>query len=216
MMTVSNRLARLVGSMSVWLAVLFGLIAPAAQADQTSVTLEAPSQAVVGDVVSVVAHVTHEGNNFFHFTDWVFLKANDQEIARWEFSAENRPEAENFTRRVDYTITGPVTFTAQGNCNIHGGTGVAQASVATTAAVGAAEHDAASNNGGKKQPSQGKFNVIGFGLFATGIINFILLAFQVATGRRWIRVKIVIHRRAGQTLLISAIIHGILAFVVSM
>ncbi len=212
----SGRLMWSVGRILCWLVFMSCAIVPAAQSDQTSVTLDAPSQANVGDVVPVVVHVTHEGNNFFHFTDWVYLKANDQEIARWEFTAENRPEAENFTRQVDYTFTGPVTFTAQGNCNIHGSAGASQASVATTAGAGdAADSNAAPANGGMQPQPPAKFNVIGFCLFATGIINFILLAFQVASGRRWIRVKIVVHRRAGQSLLISAIIHGILAFVVS-
>ncbi len=45
-----------------------------------------------------------------------------------------------------------------------------------------------------------------------GLVNLLLLFFQISTGMRWIKVSMVIHRKTGVTLLILAIIHGTLAF----
>ncbi len=44
-----------------------------------------------------------------------------------------------------------------------------------------------------------------------GIINFLLLLFQVSSGMRWIKVKMTLHRKAGITLLVTAFFHGLLA-----
>jgi hypothetical protein len=43
-----------------------------------------------------------------------------------------------------------------------------------------------------------------------GVVNFLLLAFQLASGRRWIKVPISVHRKTGLTLVITGTIHGIL------
>ncbi len=44
-----------------------------------------------------------------------------------------------------------------------------------------------------------------------GIINLLLVIFQVSTGKRWLRVNFIWHRRLGLVLLITAIIHAVLA-----
>lgn len=44
-----------------------------------------------------------------------------------------------------------------------------------------------------------------------GIVNFILLAFQLSTGLRWIRVPLGVHRRTGMILAVSGTVHGGLA-----
>jgi len=44
-----------------------------------------------------------------------------------------------------------------------------------------------------------------------GIINFMLLLFQLASGQHWIQVKIGIHRRVGLALVVTASLHGLLA-----
>jgi hypothetical protein len=44
-----------------------------------------------------------------------------------------------------------------------------------------------------------------------GIINFLLLLFQVSSGMRWIKVKMTLHRKTGIILLITAFFHGLLA-----
>ena len=43
-----------------------------------------------------------------------------------------------------------------------------------------------------------------------GIINFLLLLFQLTTGLRWIKVRFGVHRKTGILLFITASIHGLL------
>jgi hypothetical protein len=47
-----------------------------------------------------------------------------------------------------------------------------------------------------------------------GIINFLLLLFQLATGLRWIKVKFGVHKKAGIFLFIIATLHGLLGILV--
>ena len=184
----------------------------AGHADQTAVRIEAPAVVPAGSEITVTVHVTHEGNNFFHFTDWVWLKAGEQEIGRWTFSAQQRPEDENFRRQVRYMVTGPTAFSAQGHCNVHGsaGPGRAEVRLAGTAAISAVSVAApVPAVPGERSPLAG--TVLGL-----GVLNLLLCGFQVATGRRWIKVKIAIHRRTGQTLLALALIHGVLAILINL
>jgi hypothetical protein len=44
-----------------------------------------------------------------------------------------------------------------------------------------------------------------------GIVNFILILFQLSSGRRWIRVRSDIHRKVGLVLVVTASVHGLLA-----
>jgi hypothetical protein len=56
-------------------------------------------------------------------------------------------------------------------------------------------------------------NIGGLSLIALlGLINFLLLLFQLATGLRWIKVRFGVHKKTGITLFIIATIHGLLAF----
>jgi hypothetical protein len=48
-----------------------------------------------------------------------------------------------------------------------------------------------------------------------GILNLLLILFQVTTGRRWIKVPLAWHRRGALMLLVSAVFHAILAFLVA-
>ncbi len=97
--------------------------AAAAYANKTAVAVVAPEAVVVGTEVTITINVTHSANNFFHYTKWVTVKADGEEIARWDFSGSKRPEDENFSREVKYTVTKPVEIIAQGSCNIHGSKG---------------------------------------------------------------------------------------------
>lgn len=98
-------------------------------ANKASVRIEAPDQTAVGDDVKIVVHVSHEGNNFIHYTNLVTLKINGEETKRWEFSAFKRPESENFTREITYTVKGPFKISAEANCNIHGSAAIIEKSV---------------------------------------------------------------------------------------
>jgi hypothetical protein len=45
-----------------------------------------------------------------------------------------------------------------------------------------------------------------------GFLNMILILFQLATGLRWIKIPFRAHRRSGLVLLVSALLHGLLAY----
>jgi len=47
-------------------------------------------------------------------------------------------------------------------------------------------------------------------IFVLGIINFMLLLFQLFSGLRWIKVKFGVHRKTGILLFVVACIHGFL------
>jgi len=94
-------------------------------ADKPSVKIEAPEVAARDTDIVIKIHVSHKGNNFLHYTDWVEVKINEEPVQRWVFTASDRPEAENFTREFSYKITEPVTIVAEANCNMHGGEGPA-------------------------------------------------------------------------------------------
>ena len=48
-----------------------------------------------------------------------------------------------------------------------------------------------------------------------GVINFILILFQMSTGLRWIKVPFGIHKRTGVTLFVTAATHAVLAYLTS-
>jgi len=112
-----------------YIFVLAGILAMgiggAAFADKTSVSIDAPDTAKKGSVIVITVKVSHNGNNFMHYTDWVSLRVNGAEVKRWKFSSGAKPESENFTRQVEYKVEGPVSIEAEGNCNIHGSAGKA-------------------------------------------------------------------------------------------
>jgi desulfoferrodoxin (superoxide reductase-like protein) len=105
------------------------LSADTAVANKTSVKILAPDSAAVGSEITIELQVSHDGNNFLHYTEWVYVKINGEEIKRWEFGNFSKPEDENFTRAITYTVTGPLDITAESNCNIHGSEGIAAKTV---------------------------------------------------------------------------------------
>ena len=94
-------------------------------ADKSAVTIEGPDAAAKGSEITIRINVTHDGNNFFHYTDKVWVQANGEEIARWNFSWNDRPESERFSKEIKVMITDTTEITAQANCNIHGSAGQA-------------------------------------------------------------------------------------------
>lgn len=104
-------------------ALLLCLLSAPAFANKTSVAIDAPDSAKKGDVVKIKITVTHSGNNFMHHTDWAYVKMNGKEAGRWEYSFHNLPEDKVFSKEVSYTVDGPFTIEAEGDCNIHGSEG---------------------------------------------------------------------------------------------
>ena len=78
----------------------------AAFANQSSVSLEAPNSVERGTEITIKVHVTHSANNYFHYTKWVSIKVNGEEIARWDYGKYKykRPKAKNFTSEIKYIV----------------------------------------------------------------------------------------------------------------
>ncbi|MCJ7617169.1 MAG: class II SORL domain-containing protein [Desulfobacterales bacterium] len=94
----------------------------AAFADKSSASLEAPDSVERGTEITIKVNVTHSANNFFHYTKWVYIMVNEEEIARWDYSnyKNKRPEANNFTKEIKYIVTDDIIIQAESSCNIHG------------------------------------------------------------------------------------------------
>ena len=46
-----------------------------------------------------------------------------------------------------------------------------------------------------------------------GIVNLMLVTFQISSGLRWIKVPYGVHRKTGITLFVSAVVHGVLGLI---
>lgn len=107
----------------IWLVLTVFSLPDPALANKTSVRIDAPASASVGEEITINLQVSHEGNNFIHYTDLVTVTINGEEIQRWEYSNFSKPEAENFTLTLTYKIIGKTEIKAEGNCNMHGSSG---------------------------------------------------------------------------------------------
>lgn len=110
--------------------VLFLAVASEALANKTSVALKGPESVAAETEVTITVAVAHKGNSSLHFTNWVVVKADGVEIARWDFKGSSRPEEASFSREVKLTVSKAVEITAQGNCNLHGSAGPAALKIA--------------------------------------------------------------------------------------
>jgi desulfoferrodoxin (superoxide reductase-like protein) len=104
---------------------LLPILSSVALANRTLAALSGPDSVAVGTEVTITISISHKGNSASHYTNWVWVKADGKEIARWEFDASRLPESENFTREVKFTVVKAVEITAQGNCIRHGSRGPA-------------------------------------------------------------------------------------------
>ncbi len=98
-------------------------------ANKSSTSIEAPQIVPKGSEVTLRVTVTHRGNNFLHYTNWLRVIANKKEVARWDFSMGQRPEAEVFTREVKITALEDLEVIAEAHCNLHGSAGPAMAKI---------------------------------------------------------------------------------------
>jgi hypothetical protein len=49
-----------------------------------------------------------------------------------------------------------------------------------------------------------------------GIVNLMLVTFQISSGLRWIKVPYGVHRKTGIALFVSAVVHGMLGLIAQM
>jgi uncharacterized protein (DUF2126 family) len=62
------------------------VLAGTATANESSVTIIAPDNAALGSEITIELQASHSGNNFLHYTEWMYVEVNGKEIKRWEFS----------------------------------------------------------------------------------------------------------------------------------
>jgi desulfoferrodoxin (superoxide reductase-like protein) len=105
------------------------LISSGVFANKTSVTIVAPEKVKKGTEVTIKIEIKHIGNSKGHYTDWVWVKVNGEEVKRWEYSRDNLPENQNFTLEVKVVADADLEIIAEGNCNKHGSKGTDKVTV---------------------------------------------------------------------------------------
>jgi desulfoferrodoxin (superoxide reductase-like protein) len=108
-----------------WIVLLLvvGALNGVALADKAAATIEGPASAPKGSEVTLKVMVTHSANSAAHYTEWVKVTANGKEIARWNYTSSQRPEAAVFTREVKVTVLDTMEIKAESSCNVHGSKG---------------------------------------------------------------------------------------------
>ena len=114
---------RFPGTITAAIALLFMCLVTTAAADKSSVTIDVPETAAKGTEITIKVTAAHDANNFLHYTNWLYIMINDNEVARWDYSWRKRPEGKTFTKEITYTVIEPVEIKAEANCNIHGSEG---------------------------------------------------------------------------------------------
>jgi desulfoferrodoxin (superoxide reductase-like protein) len=95
-------------------------------ANKSEVTIEGPTQAGKGSEVTLRITATHNANTASHYTEWLKVMANNKEVARWDYSKENRPEGAVFTKEIKIKVTENTEIVAEASCNNHGSKGPAK------------------------------------------------------------------------------------------
>jgi desulfoferrodoxin (superoxide reductase-like protein) len=96
-----------------------------AWANKAESKIEVPEAAAKDQEITIRVTVTHNANNFFHHVEWVWVQVNGKEIARWDYTASNKPEGETFTKEIKYKVEGDLEIKAKASCNMHGSAGEA-------------------------------------------------------------------------------------------
>ena len=100
-----------------------------AWANKSTASIEVPESIPKGSVITIRVTVTHNANNFMHYTKWLQIMVNGKEIARWDYTMGNRPEGAIFTKEIKYKVEGDIEIKAEASCNLHGSAGPATVKV---------------------------------------------------------------------------------------
>ena len=95
-------------------------------ANKSEVTIEGPTQAAKGSEVTLRITATHNANTASHYTEWLKVTANKKEVARWDYTKENRPEGAVFTKEIKIKVMEDTEIVAEASCNNHGSKGPAK------------------------------------------------------------------------------------------
>ena len=113
---------------------LFGMVGLAilliqvsvAFANKSEASIEGPSDAAKGSEVTLRITATHNANTASHYTEWVKVTANKKEVARWDYTKDNRPEGTVFTKEIKIKVMEDTEIVAEASCNNHGSKGPAK------------------------------------------------------------------------------------------
>jgi desulfoferrodoxin (superoxide reductase-like protein) len=92
-------------------------------ANKTTTSIEVSENITKGSESTIRVTVTHNANNFIHYSKWLQIIINGKEIARWDYTMGNRPEGAIFTKEIKYKVEGDIEIKAEASCNIHGSAG---------------------------------------------------------------------------------------------
>ena len=92
-------------------------------ANKSATSIEVPENITKGSEITIRVTVTHNANNFIHYTKWLQIMINGKEVARWDYTMGNRPEGAKFTKEIKYKAEEDIEIKAEASCNIHGSAG---------------------------------------------------------------------------------------------
>ena len=95
-------------------------------ANKSEASIEGPTEAVKGSEVTLRITATHNANTASHYTEWLKVMANKKEIARWDYTKENRPEGVVLPKEMKIKVTEDTEIVAEASCNNHGSKGPAK------------------------------------------------------------------------------------------
>jgi len=102
---------------------IFGVQVNDALANKAEASIDGPTHAAKGSEVTLRITVTHSANTASHYTEWLKVAANKKDIARWDYTKENRPEGAVFTKEIKIKVTEDTEIVAEASCNNHGSKG---------------------------------------------------------------------------------------------
>jgi desulfoferrodoxin (superoxide reductase-like protein) len=97
-----------------------------ASANKSEASIEGPTSVVRGTEVTLRITATHNANTVSHYTEWLKVTANQKEVARWDYTKDNRPEGAVFTKEIKMKVMEDTEIVAESSCNNHGSKGPAK------------------------------------------------------------------------------------------
>jgi desulfoferrodoxin (superoxide reductase-like protein) len=97
-----------------------------APANKSEASIDGPTHAAKGSEVTLRIIATHNANTASHYTEWLKVMANQKEVARWDYTKDNRPEGAVFIKEIKIKVTEDTEIVAEASCSNHGSKGPAK------------------------------------------------------------------------------------------
>jgi desulfoferrodoxin (superoxide reductase-like protein) len=110
-------------ALGILILAIFLLQVGSAFANKSATSMEGPTSVAKGTEVTLRVKVTHNANSSSHYTEWLKVTANGMEIARWNYTKDNQPEAAEFTKEIKIKVGEDTELIAEASCNRHGSRG---------------------------------------------------------------------------------------------